>query len=234
MSHLSKETNTVYVNDGSGLFEDATVRTGLGTPSFSYTGFGAGWLDFDNDGWLDVLVVNGAVVRIDALVQQGDPYPLHQRNQLFRNTSRGGFEDVSALSGRAFERSEVSRGAAFGDVDNDGDTDVLVVNNSGPARLLINAVGQRRHWIGLHLLTVDGRTALGAWVGVFTTDGASRWRRARAAGSYGSANDPRVLIGLGDAERVDRVEIRWPDGSEEVRIDLAVDAYTTVRQRSGS
>jgi hypothetical protein len=234
MSHLSKETNTVYVNDGGGLFEDATVRTGLGAPSFGYTGFGAGWLDFDNDGWLDVLVVNGAVVLIEQQLQRGDPYPLHQRNQLFRNTSRGGFEDVSALSGRAFERSEVSRGAAFGDVDNDGDTDVLIVNNSGPARLLVNAVGQDRHWIGLHLLTAGGRDALGAWVGVFTTDGASRWRRARSAGSYGSANDPRVLIGLGDAGDIDRVEIRWPDGNEEVRPGLEVDAYTTVRQGSGS
>ena len=233
VSHLFKETNTVYVNDGSGVFEDATVRTGLGTPSWGFTGFGAGWLDFDNDGWLDVLVVNGAVVLIDELVQQGDPYPLHQENQLFRNTAQGGFEDVSARAGPAFRISEVSRGAAFGDVDNDGDTDVLIVNNAGPARLLINRSGQDRHWIGLRLLTREGRDALGAWVGVFPGDGSSRWRRVRVAGSYGSSNDPRVLVGLGDVAEVDRVEIRWPDGSVERRGGVPVDAYTTIRQGAG-
>jgi len=230
MTHLSKETNTIYVNDGRGTFEDATVRTGLGAPNMRCTGFGTSWLDYDNDGWLDILVVNGAVTLIEELLAAGDPYPLHQRKQLFRGTAVGAFEDVSARAGAAFELSEVGRGAAFGDVDNDGDTDVLVVNNAGPVRLLINRVGQERHWIGLRLVTRDGRDALGAWVGVFASDGTARFRRVRTAGSYASANDPRVLVGLGDATHVDRVEVLWPDGSAERWPDLPVDGYATLAQ----
>ena len=144
LTHLEQETNTLYVNDGAGLFEDASIRSGLGPPSLAYTGFGAGWVDYDNDGWLDVMTVNGAVVDIESLKQSGDPYPLHQTNQLFRNLGDGRFQEVTAHAGEAFSLSEVSRGAAFGDLDNDGDIDVVVVSNNGPARLLLNETGQRR------------------------------------------------------------------------------------------
>jgi hypothetical protein len=233
MTHLSKETNTLYVNDGRGTFEDATVRTGLGAPRMRYTGFGTAWIDYDNDGWLDLLVVNGAVTLIEEQLAAGDPYPLHQSNQLFRNTGGGTFEDVSARAGEAFELSEVGRGAAFGDVDNDGDTDVLVINNAGPVRLLINRVGQDRRWVGLRLVTRDGRDALGAWVGVFTTQGTRHFRRVRTSGSYASANDPRVLVGLDDAASVERVEVRWPDGGAESFTDVPLGVYTTLREGTG-
>ena len=136
VTHLVSETNTLYVNDGTGLFEDQSARSGLGFPSLPYTGFGTLWFDFDNDGWLDILAVNGAVGIIQTLVQAKDPHPLHQRNQLFRNLGNGRFEDVSERAGAVFQLSEVSRGAAFGDLDNDGDVDVLVTNNNGRARLL--------------------------------------------------------------------------------------------------
>jgi len=233
MTHLSRETNTIYVNDGHGAFEDATVRTGLGAPRERCTGFGTAWLDYDNDGRLDLVVVNGAVTLIEESLAAGDPYPLRQKKLLFRGGAAGVFEDVSARAGPAFELSEVGRGAAFGDVDNDGDTDVLVVNNAGPVRLLINRVGQDRRWIGLRLVTRDGRDALGAWAGVFASDGTTRFRRVRTAGSYASANDPRVLFGLGDATRVERVEVRWPDGSAEQWSDLPIDRYATLAQGTG-
>ena len=149
MTHLTGETNTVYLNDGQGWFEDRTAASGLGGPSKAMTAFGTGCFDYDNDSDLDLYVANGAVNIILSLVKDSDPYPLHQPNQLFANLGDGHFADVSADSGTVFSLSEVSRGVAFGDIDNDGDTDLVVVNNNGPARLLLNQVGNRNPWLGL-------------------------------------------------------------------------------------
>ena len=234
MTHLTDETNTVYVNDGNAFFEDYTSRSGLGTPSLPYTGFGTAWFDYDNDGWLDILTLNGAVKTIETLAAAGDPFPLHLRNQLFRNLGRGRFEDISSSAGAVFELSEVSRGAAFGDVDNDGDLDVLVLNNNGRARLLMNNVGQQRHWLGLRLvLKAANRDALGARVGVVRPQGPTLWRRARSDASYCSANDPRVLVGLGDGNEVTAVQVRWPSGTTEEWTGLPIDAYSTLYEGTG-
>ncbi len=232
MTHVSAETNTLYVNTGDGFFEDRSAMTGLGAPSLPYTGFGTAWVDFDNDGWLDLLAVNGHVQVIEGLVQAGDPFPLHQPNQVFRNRGGEGFDDVTGEAGPVFELSEVGRGAAFGDVDNDGDMDVLVVNNNGPARLLINDVGHRKHWVGLRLLS-GRRDALGARVGVSRESGPVLWRRARADGSYASANDPRVVVGLGTADAVTRVRVEWPGGRVEDWTDVPVDGWTTLTEGTG-
>jgi hypothetical protein len=116
-------------------------------------------------------------------------------------------------------------------VDNDGDTDILVTNNNGPARLLINQVGQDRHWLGLRLLDRYGRDALGARVAVRLASGRTLWRRVRTDGSYASAHDPRVLVGLGDEAKVDAVEIHWPSGERERRDTPALDRYTTIQQK---
>ena len=175
VSHLITQTNTLYVNDGNGLFEDRSTRTGLGPPSLAFTGFGTAWFDYDNDGWLDVFVANGAVDLIPRLVQAGDPYPLHQTNQLFRNLGDGRFTEMSASGGNVFDLSEVSRGSAFGDIDNDGDIDIVLTNNNGPARLLLNMVGNRQHWVGLRLVDPDAnRDMLGTRVAVIPADGAPR------------------------------------------------------------
>ena len=243
MTHLTRETNTLYINDGSGLFEDRTVTTGLGAPSVAYTGFGTAWFDFDNDGWLDLLVVNGAVQAnhqrfalntLDISAEVGKPLPLHQPNQLFRNLGNRRFEEVTRRAGGVFDLSEVSRGAAFGDVDNDGDQDVLITNNNGPARLLINVVGHRNRWLGLRLVGGAGRRdMLGARVGVFRDTGPPLWRRARADGSYASANDPRVLVGLGAATSVQRVRVIWPSGREEDWTDIPVNRWLTLEEGTG-
>ena len=243
MTHLTRETNTLYVNDGIGLFEDRTATIGLGAPSLAYTGFGTAWLDYDNDGWLDLLAVNGAVQASHqrfaagagrASAGVGEPPPLDQPNQLFRNLGNGRFDEVTRQAGAVFELSEVSRGAAFGDVDNDGDVDVFVTNNNGRARLLINEVGNRNRWIGLRLVGGPGRRdMLGARVGVFRDDGPPLWRRARADGSYASANDPRVLVGLGDAAAVRRVRVVWPGGREEDWTDLPVERWLTLEEGTG-
>src|SRR5262249_15404474 len=154
--------------------------SGLGPASRAYTGFGTAWLDVDNDGWLDAMIVNGAVQTIEALRRANDPFPLHQRRLLFRNVRGGQFEDVTASGGAAFQLSEVGRGAAFGDVDNDGDIDVAVNNNNGPARLLINEVGNRNHWVGLRLVAKQ-RDALGARVAILRdVEPGTLWRRARS------------------------------------------------------
>jgi hypothetical protein len=234
MTELTGEGSNLYVNDGSGTFDDHSISSGLGPSTMSYTGFGTAWFDVDNDGWLDILSVNGTVQVIEALRQAHDPFPLHQRKLLFHNAGNGRFEDATGKGGGVLQLSEVSRGAAFGDVDNDGDTDVVIANNNGPMRLLVNNVGNRKHWIGLRLVGGGGpRDMLGARVEIVRKDGARLWRRARADGSYASANDPRVLIGMGDSNEAPRVRVWWPDGRGEEWTSVPVDRYTTLTEGSG-
>jgi hypothetical protein len=232
ITHLRRQTNTIYVNEGQGWFSDKTLASGLAAPSFAYTSFGTAWFDYDNDGLLDLLIANGAVQTIESQALANDPYPLHQINQLFRNTGGGRFEDVTAAAGRVFALSEVSRGAAFGDVDNDGDTDVVISNNNGPLRLLRNDLGNRRGWIGVSLYEPAlQRHGVGARVAVRLSDGQTLWRRARTDGSYASSNDPRILLGLGDRKVLD-VRVEWTDGTVEVWKDLAEREYNTLTKGS--
>jgi hypothetical protein len=233
VTHLALETNTFYRNMGSGIFDDQSAATGLGTPSWAFTGFGTAWIDFDNDGWLDLLAVNGAVKLIPELAAAGDPYPLRMPNHLYRNLGQGEFEDTTALSGDVARSLEVSRGVAAGDVDNDGDVDVLLSNNSGPARLLVNQRGQDRHWLGLQLVGDETpRDMFGAWAGVRRPGAATLWRRVRTDGSYLSASDPRLLIGLGDSSEIDGIVVLWPDGLWE-EFSARANSYSVLRQNSG-
>ena len=233
ITELSGQGSTLYVNDG-GMFRDQSAVRGIRAASLPYTGFGAGWLDIDNDGWLDVIAVNGTVTLDLEAYGPDNPFALQQRNQVFRNRGGERFEDVTDRAGAAFALSEVSRGAAFGDVDNDGDTDAVIANGAGPVRLLLNEVGQRRHWIGLRLVGREApRDMLGARVEVILPDGSRRWRRARADGSYASANDPRVIAGLGESAGAARVRVTWPGGTVEEWADLPPDRYTTLTEGDG-
>jgi enediyne biosynthesis protein E4 len=231
MTELTGEGSNLFVNDGRGTFDDRSGPSGLGVASLPFTGFGTGWFDADSDGRLDLLALNGTVQIVDSLRQAGDRYPLHQRKLLLRNAGGGRFEDASARGGAAFALSEVGRGAAFGDVDNDGDTDVLVGNNNGPTRLLVNEA-PGRHWLGVRLAGTGGRDMLGARVDVTTSDGPRR-RRARSDGSYASANDPRVLVSLGDKAEPPRVRVTWPGGRSETWAGVAIGRYTTLREGEG-
>ena len=233
VTHLTHETNTVYINQGNAEFLDHSIATGLGMPSWNQTGFGAAWFDYDGDGLLDLLVVNGAVKGIARLQRAGDPFPLREPNQLFRNLGGLRFAEVSGSAGAALAHVEVSRGAVFGDVDNDGDLDVLITNNSGPPRLLLNQVGNSHRWIGMRLAGGAGRRdMLGARVMVELASGRIT-RRARSDGSFLSASDPRVLVGLGGAPRVERVVVAWPDGSAEEWPELAIGHWHELVQGSG-
>ena len=165
------------------------------------------------------------------LLRKKDPFPLGQPNQLFHNKGKGSFVEVIDQTGPDLQLLEVSRGAAFGDVDNDGDTDVLITDNNGPPRLLVNQVGNRNHWLGLRLVGKEsGRDVLGSQVEVVVSRNIVLRRRARTDGRYLSGNDPRVLVGLGKAVHVEAVRVRWPDGTVEEWKDPLIDRYTTLKQ----
>jgi hypothetical protein len=230
MTHLESESNTLYSNSGNGMFEDKTIEFGLHTPSLSYTSFGTRFFDYNNDGWLDLIALNGAVRVVEALARQGDAYPLHQPNQLFENNQGRGFIEITQQAGAAFALSEVSRGGAFGDIDNDGDADFVVLNNNGRARLFLNEVGNQRHWIGLRLLDQDGkRDNLHARVEVTRAGSAPLWRSVRTDGGYCSSNDPRVIIGLDRSDDLVNVHVHFADRPTYTFGSLSTGCYWELR-----
>ena len=224
VTNLDNEANTLYVNVGRGLFEDRTVEHGLF--KLGFTGFGTRFIDYDSDGWLDLIVANGAVRHLSAQVQKGDPYPLKQRSQLFHNDRRGTFVDVSAAAGPAFAPMQVARGIAAGDLDNDGSIDIVIFNNSGPARVLMNEVRARGHWLGVRAIDPRyHRDALQSRVELAGRGGRNVVRRVQVDGSYCTASDPRVMFGLGDDQSMQTVRVQWGPGDVEEFRGLAVDRY---------
>lgn len=234
LAHLMNQTNTLYVNEDGVMFSDTSTLSGLGATSIGMTGFGAVWIDYDNDGDLDLSTANGAVMIVREQRTAGSTFPYAMKNQLFRNDGEGTFVDVSQKAGVAFELKEVSRGSAMGDIDNDGDSDLLVSNTNGPVRLLINQIGNKSHWLGVRLVSEDGRRdMLGAWAMLQRKGKPTLHRRVRAAASYMSSNDPRIIFGLGEDREPVSLEVRWVDGSRERWENLEVDRYITLARHSG-
>ncbi|MDX1384218.1 MAG: CRTAC1 family protein [Thermoanaerobaculia bacterium] len=224
--HLSGETNTYYRNDGSGSFVDATDEARLGAVSRPYTGFGTGFFDLDHDGLLDLVIANGKV-------SPGDTVELDYRepNQLLVGTAAGAWEVAPLLAEGAPE--EVSRAIAFGDVDLDGDVDLLLVNNDGPARLLRNDAAKSGHWLAVTLRSPGpNRDGLGAVV--VARAGAAEWRRlVHTTSSYCAASEPSAHFGLGSVAVVERLEVHWPDGAVELWSDVAVDRRLELARGEG-
>jgi len=230
---FSDDTNVVFHNDGSGNFEDYSISSGLGPPTVPFVGFGDGFVDYDNDGWKDLLVVNGHVYpQADEHPEWGMSYA--QRPLLFRNEGNGHFAVVPAVEGSGLAAVSVGRGAAFGDLFNDGKIDVVINNLDGPPLLLRNVNADHNHWVELQLAggAKSPRDAVGATV--YLTAGGIRQRGdVLSGGSYLSSNDMRVHFGLGQATRIDSVEIRWPSGAKETLKLPAVDRIYTISEGTG-
>lgn len=209
VANFSHDTVSLYRNAGD-LFEVATLKAGLGEATLPTLGWGAYFRDFDGDGWDDLFLSNGHVYpQMDG---RGLGTSYRQRNQLFLNRGDGTFADASAAAGPGMAIEESSRGAAVGDLDNDGDPDVLVVNMDAPPTLLRTDRAAERRWVGLQLHgrgANPGAIGARAWI---TAAGRRRVQEVRAGSGYLATSDPRLLFGLGDAAWAEQLEVRWPDG----------------------
>jgi hypothetical protein len=208
---FSQETNTFFRNEGGCSFLDVTPGSGLGPPSWSMLGFGTAFLDVDLDGSLDIVVVNGHVSRY--IGEEGDSnITFRQPAQLFLNNGKGRFRDISRRAGDYFRQPHVGRGLAYCDYDNDGHMDLAISNNGETAVLLHNETKTPYHWLRLQLQgTKSNRDGVGAKV-TFQVGNRKLVRHRKGGGSYLSASDPRLLVGIGEARQVDQIEIRWPSG----------------------
>lgn len=227
VTNFSDDYYTLYHHEADNRFIDVSTRSGIGTATWNYLGWGTGFLDYDNDGLLDIFCSNGHIYPEVDGYKFGTRY--RQRNQLLRNLGSGKFRDLGREAGTGLLVEKSSRGSACSDFDNDGDVDILIVNINDAPTLLENRGGNRKHWIGfLAEGKTSNRSALGARVRVRA--GSRLWiAEVRSGGSYISQNDRRVHFGLGNAANVDSVEIRWPDGTVEELGGLASDRYYLLR-----
>ncbi len=228
LTHIRGETNTLYRNDGAGGFEDVTAAVGLAHTSVAMTGFGVHWFDLDNDGDLDLFAVNGDVRRVET--SESD-FPYDQSSQLFVNTE-GRFQDISDWAGEALARSAVSRGAAFGDLDNDGDVDIVITDANRPASLLLNQAAGKRRALTVRLVE-HGRDAYGTIAALHRPDRKPLFRRVGTDGGYLSAGDPRLHFGLGESTTDAELRVIWPDGTEEGFSVRAADRLLTFEKGDG-
>jgi enediyne biosynthesis protein E4 len=236
VTHFSEEYAALFRNDGGMSFTDVSFQAGVATPTIPYVGWGTAFLDFDNDGWPDLFLVNGHVYpQVDTL-DVGARY--REPKLLFLNRHDGTFRNISELVGPAIQIPQVSRGAAFGDLFNDGHIDIVVENLDGKPMILRNEDlrnqgGNRNHWIGFELAgTKSNRLALNARVKAVAGD-LVQMDEVRSGGSYLSQNDLRIHFGLGSHDRVDRVEILWPSGKTETLNNLSADRFYAVKEGEG-
>jgi hypothetical protein len=226
-SNFSDEFETLYHNRGDGTFDDVTLDAGLGQNT-RYVGWGTGFFDFDNDGWKDLLLVNGHVFpEVEKL-----NIDIHYKDRaiLYRNLGDGKFKDVSREAGPALLERHSARGAAFGDIDNDGTLEIAINNQNEAPSLFKQAHKAAGHWLILKLAgSKANRSAIGARVKVMS-GGRAQWEEVRSGGSYLSQSDLRLHFGLGAAVTVERIEITWPGGKQQVLKNQAADRVLTIKE----
>ncbi|MYK17125.1 CRTAC1 family protein [Candidatus Poribacteria bacterium] len=244
LTHYQAETNTLYQNDGNGVFWDVTAQSRLSEPTLLPLAWGGGFVDIDNDGWLDLFFANGHLHdNIEALEEIG---VYKQQNQLFHNQRNGTYADISDTSGGGMLIEKSSRGAIFGDYDNDGDLDILVMNIADTPDLLRNDTPPIHHWLRIKLVGSfnsefsvgtlhrkgSNRDGLGAKVILHIGD-MQLLREVKSGASYLSQNSHQLLIGLGKAEQVDRLIVRWQSGIEDKMENVQCNQQLTIQESDG-
>jgi enediyne biosynthesis protein E4 len=225
------ETHSLFRNDGKGSFSDGSVEAGIASPTLPFVGFGVAFFDADNDGNLDLSIVNGHVIDNTAVFRPGSSHA--QRRLLFQNTTGRRLTEVSRQAGPGFAVQTVGRTLITGDIDNDGDVDLVVTNNGGPLEVLRNNSKRDRHSLAVRLDGVrSNRNAIGARV-TMTAQGKTQMREVKSGSSYLGQNDLRVLFGLGEVTRVERIDVRWPTGDVETLRDVAADQIVTITEGRG-
>ena len=228
-TNFSDDSSTLYHNNGDGTFTDATYSSGLGLHT-QYLGWGTMFFDFDNDGWPDLLLVNGHVYPEVDKYKLGSDY--QEPRILYRNTGKGTFEDVSAIAGPAITHKASGRGLAVGDLWNNGKLSAVITNMGEAPSLLLNEMSYPNHWIAMRTIgTKSNRDGVGARVTV-RANGRVHVNEVRSGSSYSSSNDMRVHFGLGLATKIDSLEVRWPSGLVE-NFDAKVDAINIVKEGTG-
>jgi len=231
VANFSGQTNALFHNEKDGTFIETTNKLGLGTISIPMSGFGARFFDYNNDGLVDLFVLNGHPFEPINKIFPETTYT--ERPFLFENTGNG-FRDVAAEHGSPLKRLYAGRGLAVGDFDNDGDADLLLINVGEPPVLLRNDGGNKNHWLGIGLVgTKSNRDGIGAQV-TLTIAGRRRTKQRLGGASYLSASDPRLLFGLGAITRIDQVEVRWPSGQVNALKNVRANQYLTIKESSST
>jgi enediyne biosynthesis protein E4 len=229
--HMDNQPNRFYENNGDGTFTDRTLSSGLGFTSINNTSYAARFVDWDNDGNRDLIVVNGSMLDNIALYHPGSAYA--ESKKLYRNVGKGQFIDATATQGPSFLAPKVGRGLAVGDYNNDGAMDFLQSNNGQAAQLYRNSGASRNHWLGIRLIgTRSNRDAIGAQVHIAGEDFSS-FDQVRGGSSYCSSQDLRLYFGLGARAVAERIEIRWPSGAVETFNNIAADRILAIREGEG-
>jgi hypothetical protein len=232
ITDLANQKYALYTNAGDATFDYATSTTGLGAISLLHSAWGVRFMDYDNDGWKDLFVVQSHVMDT---IQVNEPHLRYRESPLLLWNERGKkFVDVSAESGDLFQQKWAARGMAVGDIDNDGKLDVVVTENDGPAWILHNQTPTHNHWITLKLVGVkSNKDGIGARIKITTAAG-DQYATVSTAGSYESSSDKRAHFGLGSANVVIQAEIRWPSGVVQVLKNLPADQILTVTEASSA
>ncbi len=231
ITEFADQPNTLYHDLGGSVFEDASLRSQLGQPSMPYVGWSTSFFDMDNDGWLDLFVANGHVYpQMDGVpgsAAYAEPMLLH------RNNRDGTFDEVSAQAGLADMPMKSRRGTAFGDIANNGSIDIVILNVGEPPSLLLNTSKNTNHRVLFKLVgTKSNRAGIGARVTIHA-GGVTQFDEVRGGGSYLSQNDLRLHFGLGTANKIDSVEVRWPSGKLERLKDVSADNIYTIIEGQG-